>query len=107
VGAGDDEFADEFGRHDESVAGGHEREARGELGPFGVLAGQLLLEDFPAARRLERVELALQPLPAGGHPGVADPDLGQEGPGRGRAVRWAPAVPSRVTILGKSEAGQG
>jgi len=37
------------GRDDEGVAGGHEREAGGELGPVGVLAGLLLGEDAPAA----------------------------------------------------------
>lgn len=65
-------------RHDQGVAGGHELQARGQLRPVGVPAGELLGEHPPAAGGAQRVELPLQLLPAGGDPGVADPDLGQQ-----------------------------
>jgi hypothetical protein len=53
---------------DEGIAGGHEVQARGQLGPVGVAAGLFLGEDAPAAGGVERVELAFQLLPVGGDP---------------------------------------
>jgi len=46
-------------RDDEGVAGGQERDAGSEIEPVGVLAGELLGEDAPAAGGAQRVELLL------------------------------------------------
>ena len=50
---------------------------RPQLGPVGVLAGLLVGEHPQAARLGQGVQLAVQPLPAGGHPGVPDQRTGQ------------------------------
>ncbi len=70
--------------HDERVSGLCEVQAGGELGTVGVAAGLLLGEDPPAVGSRqsavgggERVDLALELLPTGRHPGVADADVGE------------------------------
>ncbi|MFI0419979.1 hypothetical protein [Spongiactinospora sp. 9N601] len=50
-----------------------------EPGPFGGLAGFLVVEDAPSAGGGERVELAFQVLPADRDPGAADADLAAAG----------------------------
>ena len=73
-------------RHDQGVAGPQVVQAGGQLGPVGVLAGQLVGEDAEAARLGQGVLLAVQQLAGGADPGVADQRAGPDGRFRGQQV---------------------
>ena len=71
-------------RHDQGVAGPQVVQAGRQLGPVGVLAGQLVGEDAEAARLGQSVLLAVQQLAGGADPGVADQRTGPHGRFRGQ-----------------------
>ena len=73
-------------RHDQGVAGPQIVQAGRQLGPVGVLAGQLVGEDAEAAGLGQGVLLAVQKLPGGADPGVADQGTGPSGRFRGEKV---------------------
>jgi Resolvase, N terminal domain len=72
------------------------------LGPVCVAAGLLLREDAPAAGRAEGIELALQLLPAGGHPGVADIE-GRSGGSAGSKPSRGKGLSENTTSTGTSK----
>ena len=73
-------------RHDQGVAGPQVVQAGRQLGPVGVLAGQLVGEDAEAASLGQGVLLAVQQLAGGADPGVADQRTGPDGRFRGEKV---------------------
>jgi hypothetical protein len=66
-------------RYDQDVAGPQVVQAGGQLGPVGVLAGQLSGEDAEAARLGQGAPLTVQQLAGRADPGVADQDPGLNG----------------------------
>ncbi len=73
-------------RHQWGVAGPQIVQAGGQLGPGGVLAGQLVGKDAEAARLGQGVLLAVQQLAGGADLGVADQRAGPYGWLRGLTV---------------------
>jgi hypothetical protein len=65
--------------HHQGVAGPQVIQAGRQLGPVGVLAGQLVGEDAEAARLGQGVLLPVEQLAGGADPGVADQGAGLYG----------------------------